>query len=832
MDVTRTEIDGVPVFWSEGAPADDGYRAALVFRVGRADESLSRGGLSHLVEHLVLHALGDTEYHHNGVVGADTTMFVTHGEPEKVADFLTAVCHSLGAPPMERLEAEKNILRTEAEGRDAGMVGRLLVWRYGAATFGLPAYPEHGLAAVTSDDVEEWTARWFTRNNAALVLIGGPPPEGLTLPLPAGERRPCPEPTSALPRTPAYFNTDVNGVALTGIVPQSAAAGVYVDVLGRRLHRVLRRENALSYTTSVDFSPRPGDTAEILAFADGLAEARPELAERFRAEIERLAAEPVDAAELAEVVAARRAGVASDEARASPAMASCLAELTGAPPLALEETFAALDELGPEDVQEVGRTMLDTALLMLPEGEEPQGARFAAAPVASAVAVEGRIHTRPDEAQRGLIVGRDGVTSLTGPAMATVRFDQCAAVLAWPDGQRVLVGLDGMMVGVEPNLWNAGSDAVADIDRYAPAEAVVPMPERPAERIPPRIGTAPVAEPDAGGTARAGAVAALFGLPAKARARRREPAWRDEALAATLPRVRGGDLRAGRELLAGTRDDAETRSLYVESLTDAALGQGARLAELAAADPADPDLCLWLGATRVGEAWKARSACRAVYVDADRFGRFWRMLALAGPPLHRAAELLPADPVPWDRLQWHGLGMQLGRDELDRVWRELIARNPFLYAGHISRSQVLCRKWWGSDAEVLDFAETATAAAEPGDPVTAVLAVAHLEIGGEIGTWDDLNGYLARPSVHAALVEAADRWQSGERPHPRNLEAHHFFGAVFYRAGDHDRARRHFVQAGRTKAPGRAWAYADDPDRLLARARRDVRAKASAGTGS
>lgn len=825
MDIVRTEIDGVPVFWTEGAAGDPGYQAALVFRVGRADETLARGGLSHLVEHLVLHAVGDADYHHNGAVDATTTTFVTHGEPEKVAAFLTAVCHSLGALPMERLEAEKNILRTEAEGREFGSTVGMLRWRYGAATYGLPAYPEHGLAAFTPGDVEEWTARWFTRNNAALALIGGPPPEGLTLPLPEGERRPCPPPSSALPQTPAYFNADVNGVALTGVVPRGTAASVYGDLLGRRLHRVLRRENALSYTTGVDFTARPGNTGEILAFADGLAEARSELAERFRAEIERLADEPVDAAELAEVVAARRTRGGTDEARASLTMSSCLAELTGSPRRTMEEALAALDEVGPDDVLKVGRTMLDTALLMLPDGEEPQGTRFAAAPRTSTVAVDGRVHTRPDEARCGLIVGGEGVTSMVGPVMATVRYDECAAMLAWPDGGRVLCGLDGLMVRVEPNVWNAGPQAVADIDRHVPAEAVVSLPARPDDHVPPRTGTA-VAEPDApaGGAARPGAVAALFGLPAKMRARRREPAWRDAALAAALPKVRGGDLHAGLELLAGTREDAETRSLYLENLTDAALGQGARLAELSADDPADPDLCLWLGATRIGEAWKARSAYRAEYVGEEQFGRFWRRLALAGPALHRAAELLPADPVPWDRLQWHGIGMQLGRDELDRVWRELTARDPFLYAGHISRAQALCKKWWGSDAELLDFAQSAAAAAEPGDPVAAVLALAHVEIGLEIGTWDDLNGYLARPSVHASLAEAADRWLSAERPHPRNPEAHHYFGAVFYRAGDHDRARRHLAEAGRTKAPDRAWGYPDDPDRVLAQARRDVRA--------
>jgi hypothetical protein len=125
---------------------------------------------------------------------------------------------------------------------------------------------------------------------------------------------------------------------------------------------------------------------------------------------------------------------------------------------------------------------------------------------------------------------------------------------------------------------------------------------------------------------------------------------------------------------------------------------------------------------------------------------------------------------------------------------------------------------------VLDVAEAAVATADPGDPLTAVLAVAHLEIGGEIGIWDDLNAYLARPRVHGALADAADRWLSEPRAHPRSLEAHHFFGAVIYRAGDHERARRHLAEVGRSVAPARAWRYADDADRLLDQVRRDVRA--------
>ncbi|WP_125612886.1 hypothetical protein [Actinomadura sp. WAC 06369] len=822
MEVVRTEIDGVPVFWTGGGTGGDEYRAALVFRVGRADETLARGGLTHLVEHLALHAVGETEYHYNGAVDTNTTMFVTHGEAGKVAAFLTSLCDSLRELPVDRLDAEKKILRTEAESRDTGLAGQMLLWRYGAATYGLPAYDEHGLAAHTAEDVQAWAAHWFTRQNAALAIVGGPPPDGLALRLPDGERRPLPAPSSALPYTPAYFTANVKGVALNGVVPRTIAGTLYAGVLRRRLHRVLRRDGALSYTTDVDYAPRDGDTAHITAFADGLAEVRPELAERFLAEFDRMAAEPVGADELAEVADAARTRAASDDGRAARAVAHSVDELLGHRSQTVEQYLADLDAVKPQDLQDVGRAVLDGALLMLPHEQEPGDARFRPAPTASTIAVDGRVHTRPDEPRLSLVVGREGVTSLTGPELRTVRHDACAAVLAWPDGLRVLIGLDGLTVAVEPNLWADGARIVAEIDRHAPAGAVVRMPARPAEHVPERPEAAPAPEEDplAAESPLTRAVAAVRGLRGRIGSKP-GPAWDDAALAAALPAVRGGDLRPGLDLLARSRDDAEARSLYVENLTDAALGRGADLARLAADAPGDPDVQLWLGAVRVGEAWKARTGYRAEYITRERFARFWRLLALAGGPLQKAAELLPADPVPWDHLQRYGNGLQLERHELDRMWDELKARHPSLYAGHVTRVQILCAKWKGSDAEVLGFAERTVADAEPGDPVTAVLTTAHMEVAPD-ESWEMLDAYMARPEVHAAVVGAADRWLAAHRPHPRDLEAHHFFGAAFFRAGDRERARRHLSRVGRTAPPLRAWGYAPDPDRLLARARREV----------
>ena len=196
MDWARVLVDGVPTFWS---PHDGELRAGLVFRVGQADEPLPQRGITHLIEHLVLHAAGPAYDHVNGEVDATTTTFRVHGSPERVTEFITAVCRSLRDLPFGRVPVENQVLRTEAATRAAGYAAQLLVWRYGAVGYGAPGHDEYGVGHHDPDQLRRWVARWFTRGNAVLWLVGGPPPAGLTLDLPDGRRISPPPPTTALP---------------------------------------------------------------------------------------------------------------------------------------------------------------------------------------------------------------------------------------------------------------------------------------------------------------------------------------------------------------------------------------------------------------------------------------------------------------------------------------------------------------------------------------------------------------------------------------------------------------------------------------------------------
>ncbi|WP_436887633.1 hypothetical protein [Nocardiopsis dassonvillei] len=233
----------------------------------------------------------------------------------------------------------------------------------------------------------------------------------------------------------------------------------------------------------------------------------------------------------------------------------------------------------------------------------------------------------------------------------------------------------------------------------------------------------------------------------------------------------------------------------------------------------DPLLLLLGGATRVKAAWNARGGGWASTVGEERFRRFFELLEPAVRPLMRAAELAPEDPRPWNNLQWYGLGMQLRREDLDRVWLELCARDSWHHRGRYSRLQVLCHKWQGSHGEMFAFARQNVSLAAPGDACLGLLPEAHKEHimmlirdSDELDTYGDvkefLEGYLADPGVHGEVAAAADRWLAGDvTSDPEHANVAHLFGAALYYGGDLERASRVLVHAGRVMPRTSLWAH-------------------------
>ncbi|WP_433295901.1 M16 family metallopeptidase [Actinoplanes sp. CA-030573] len=477
--IERLEVDGVPVLL---APTTGPTHAGLAFRVGLADEPMARRGITHLVEHLALHEVGITDYHYNGATGVEFTYFHMQGDEKDVIAFLNGVCASLRELPMRRLAVEKDLLQAEANGRNPGVAEPLALWRHGARDHGTVAYPEWGLPTITEDDLRAWVARYFTTENAVLWVAGDAVPADLRLDLPRGERRPAPEPSSALPVTPAFFPGGPGVLAWDTIVPRSTTAAVFCGLLERVMFRELRQEAGLSYTIKTDYRPIAGDRVVITAVADALPEKQGAVLGAFVDLLATLRVGRIDEADVTAVVNQRVETLRRREETGARLPVQAMALLGGREVRDVEDVVAESKAVTVAEVAELAARAWSAGLLMTPCDAEWAG--FAVAPRESESAVSGTAYRSLADPDEKLVVGPDGISAFADGTIATVRFDDCVLVRAWPDGARQLFGADGIVIRVEPTLNAKGARAVADIDARVRPELRVDQPARDPAQIP------------------------------------------------------------------------------------------------------------------------------------------------------------------------------------------------------------------------------------------------------------------------------------------------------------------------------------------------------------
>ena len=283
--------------------------------------------------------------------------------------------------------------------------------------------------------------------------------------------------------------------------------------------------------------------------------------------------------------------------------------------------------------------------------------------------------------------------------------------------------------------------------------------------------------------------------------------WSDPVLDRAVDAVHDRFLRVGVRALAEARHDPELRSLRVEALSKAAVGSSAYIEALLHEDSSNPDLWLWLGRTRVEEAWRIRPDARARSVQAAGFTAYTKKMREARDPLMTAARLWPDDPVPWEAMLWLALGLDADREEKDELWREAYRRGPTLYGAHVARVVSLSPQWGGLPEEMFDFARVAMSTADREDPRAAMLPLAYFEyfVQERQGIIRGSSSWFS--SEECKDVEAAARgWFEGPRPHPRTIEAHNIFGAAFHLADARRPARQHLLRTfGRPSSL--PWSY-------------------------
>lgn len=482
VQFTRTEIDGVPAFVSRRPPGGSAVHAALMFRVGHADEEAPRRGITHLVEHLAMFPHGLTNDDANAFVDDIRTVFHVSGEPDEVASFLASVGAGLTSPPVERLEAEKRVLRTEARGSGAPFLARALAWRCGLRTYGAGKLRATG--DTTASDVEAWARERFTRGNAS-IWVAGEFPDGLELGLREGPRTPPPALTP-LPmlELPAYVAEGSGRVSLAALAEPGPATALGVGIARARLHERLRVERAVTYHVTGGWTPLTADAVHVLLAADCLDEHAGDVRDEIVATVDALAEEGPTAAELERHRDIVLRAYEEPDALFPLLDAAATDELLGRPAQAPDEVAADLASVDTATVAAAMRAVRESTIIFVPKGTSGPSGRFCR--VGSwepPRPVEGRRFRQRGVRRRDsgdFVVGREGVTLEGGrkvPGPLTIRYEDCVVVARSSTGKLWLLSVDGTWIGVVPTLRRDADAMVSALRDAIPAEKWVDVDE-------------------------------------------------------------------------------------------------------------------------------------------------------------------------------------------------------------------------------------------------------------------------------------------------------------------------------------------------------------------
>jgi len=478
--VTRGQRAGVPVFTVD-RPGP--HQAALVFRVGRADETLATSGVTHLVEHLALFAVDDDLRRSGGFVDHFRTVFFTSGSPDEIAQFLVSVSGALQALPLDRVELEKQVLLTEAASAGGSMWQMLMGLRFGAEHFGLLAHDEVGLRRIDADEVARWCASRFVSANAA-IWSTCPLPADLDLQLAPGKRFP-PQRVMTLAGVPlpAYVDTHTSGVVLSALGSRSTALTVALSLLEQRVHRNLRVGRGLSYAVTGSYVPLAAHAAHVTFGADCLDEHAVIVRDEILQELRGLAQDGPGLDELSAEVEKRIEHWSQENTPDNGELdAAAMDELLGKGVSTRAELVHDLEVLTPDHVSRALWETLETIILCAPTGSDvpagfrsyddrtphkPLGHRYLA-----------RGNRSYDLPKRSRIAASDKAISFVGDKsenVVTIRYADVVAVLEHGPGRMTVVDRSGSSIRLDLNSLVKGAQLNGEIRRTVPPYLFVPL---------------------------------------------------------------------------------------------------------------------------------------------------------------------------------------------------------------------------------------------------------------------------------------------------------------------------------------------------------------------
>lgn len=488
--VQRASLAGVPVLWAD---APDPFVGALMFRVGRVDETLCNAGLTHLVEHLALSAIERGQFQYNGHVEPAVTVFFASGTRDEVLQYLSGISSALRALPLDRLEGEKRILRSEASMTAGNVDTWLLALRFGAAGYGLVHHAELGLDWVTRDEVADWAQKRFTADNAVIWLTGKPPESLANFDLVPGTRvpPPAPEPIPSL-KLPAHLGNGAGRVALSVTGERSAMIHAGFLIALERAHGRLRRDEAVSYAPGGSYLPLDGRIVHVMISADCKDQDAGLVQDELLRILDDLGEHGPTEKEL-EWDRSMLERALSEKTWAHSALdVGSRDTLMGIESPDRNQLLREREELTPAGVATAIAEALESLLVLSPPAAPKTGIRPRVEYSADNTELVEGTRYEPSSAGRevgqtsDLIVGERGLSHVAagGADVMSWLFDESVAGIRLVSGGLTVVGREGSWVTIYPRLYNAGDAALSRIESGLGAARIVPLNARESELQP------------------------------------------------------------------------------------------------------------------------------------------------------------------------------------------------------------------------------------------------------------------------------------------------------------------------------------------------------------
>jgi hypothetical protein len=427
LEVQQAEIDGVPVFWAETSAPE--FHAALIFRVGRADEPMPLGGVTHLIQEMALRNARGNLWSASGFVDINRTAFHADGERSQVLEFISWVAATLGKLPLDQVDHSRKELKAELAGWMPNITDRLLTTRFGAHGFGIGSYRELGLEWIGRDQVGAWAGEHFTRGNAALCM-SGPPPDDLKLALPDGPRRQLP-PLEPLPlEYPLQFSEGAGGVALAGIVERTPAAALALDVFNSRATAELGPTRRVAHEVGPLFTALTADAAQLGFVGRAANEKAPDGRDGLMFVVEKLRDEGPTEQELAAAVERTTRPLSGSAGELAILDRAATAELDGREQVQPAELAARYASLTGDELRPIFDQLARTFLVIMPTGA-PVPPGYHAPPGPLSHEFSGREFKGPGLfKRRKLTVASDGLSVITpNDGTRGVRFNDVVALV-------------------------------------------------------------------------------------------------------------------------------------------------------------------------------------------------------------------------------------------------------------------------------------------------------------------------------------------------------------------------------------------------------------------